>query len=44
MSVKGRERIDANYTWKAKANQVLEVYNWVLQGSQKRKPYFGLRD
>jgi len=44
MSINGRARIDANYTWKAKANQVLEVYKWVLEGSQKRKPCFGLRD
>jgi len=37
---RARRRVDQHFTWKAKAEQVLEVYRWVLgRGS---KPDFGL--
>ena len=36
-----RERIRAQFTWEAKARQVLEVYRWVL-GQRSDKPDFGV--
>ncbi len=37
---RARERVLENFTWKAKAAQIVEVYKWVL-GRQATKPDFG---
>lgn len=40
MAAKGRERVEAWFTWDAKARQVREVYEWVL--GRGPKPNFGM--
>ncbi len=40
MGQRARRRVEAQFTWQAKARQVLEVYEWVL--GQKPKPDFGM--
>lgn len=40
MGARGRQRALDHYTWKAKAEQVLEVYRWVR--GERDKPDFGM--
>jgi glycosyltransferase involved in cell wall biosynthesis len=40
MGARARERVMTNFTWDAKAGQVLEVYRWVL--GQRAKPEFAM--
>jgi glycosyltransferase involved in cell wall biosynthesis len=40
MRERARERVNALYTWEAKARQVVEVYRWVLR--RRSKPEFGM--
>jgi glycosyltransferase involved in cell wall biosynthesis len=40
MSDRARHRVESMFTWRAKAQQVLEVYRWVL--GRRGKPDFGL--
>jgi starch synthase len=41
MGERAQQRVRALFTWQAKAQQVLEVYSWVL-GSKHAKPDFGM--
>jgi glycosyltransferase involved in cell wall biosynthesis len=38
----GLARISSGFTWQAKARQVIEVYNWVLEPRKMKKPFFGM--
>jgi hypothetical protein len=36
-----RHRVLEHFTWQRKAEQIIEVYDWVL-GDRARKPDFGM--
>ena len=40
MSLRAQEHVFQNFTWDAKARQILEVYDWAL-GRRQRKPDWG---
>ena len=40
IGVRARQRVVRWYTWQSKAQQILEVYRWVL--GQRDKPDFGM--
>jgi hypothetical protein len=41
MGHRGRELVEARYTWPAVGKQIAEVYDWVLGGSEPvRVPVF----
>ncbi|MEC3861316.1 glycosyltransferase family 4 protein [Mesobacterium sp. TK19101] len=41
MSRAGRDRVQSHFTWDRKAEQVLQVYDWVLRDGKKPEPMAG---
>lgn len=41
MAEAGRARVQSHFTWDRKADQVLQVYDWVLRGGERPDPMAG---